>query len=74
MEHIAWLRNRLKNSTKEPLQDFIQDYVETGSTIYTNEYKSYREIEEKGYEHETVMLSAGEWFRKQAHTNGIESF
>ena len=64
----------VKNTTKETLQEFIQDNFETGSTIYSDEYKSYQGLEEKGYEHETVKHSAGEWVRKQAHTNGIESF
>ena len=63
-----------KDTTKETLQDFIQDYVEEGSKIYTDEFKSYSGLEEKGYEHSTVKHSAGEWVRQQAHTNGIESF
>ena len=62
------------DTTKETLQDFIQDYVEEGSKIYTDEFKSYSGLEEKGYEHSTVKHSAGEWVRQQAHTNGIESF
>ena len=64
----------VKDTTKETLQDFIQDYVEEGSTVYTDEFKSYSGLDEKGYEHSTVKHSSGEWVRKQAHTNGIESF
>ena len=64
----------VKDTTKETLQDFIQYNVEEGSTVYTDEYKSYSGLEDKGYEHSTVKHSAGEWVNEQAHTNGIESF
>ena len=64
----------VKDTTKATLQDFIQYNVEEGSTVYTDECKSYSGLEEKGYEHSTVKHSAGEWVNEQAGTNGIESF
>ena len=64
----------VKDTTKETLQDFIQYNVAEGSTVYTDEYKSYSGLVDKGYEHSTVKHSAGEWVNEMAHTNGIESF
>ena len=54
------------------LQGFVQDNVEPGSTVYTDEHHAYRNL--AGLNHETVKHSAGEYVRGMAHTNGIESF
>ena len=62
------------DTSKMTLQEFIQDNVEVGSEVFTDEHKSYQGLDEKGYEHSTVKHSAGEWVNQQAHTNGIESF
>lgn len=64
----------VKDTTKETLQDFIQDRLERCGEVCMDEYKSYTGLEEKRYEHETVKPYASERVRKQAHTNGIESF
>ncbi len=64
----------VSDTTKETLQGFIQDNVKEGTHVYTDESKSYDGLEDNGYEHSTVKHSAGEWVKKQAHTNGIESF
>ncbi len=64
----------VSDTSKETLQGFIQDNVKEGTHVYTDESKSYDGLEDNGYEHSTVKHSAGEWVKKQAHTNGIESF
>jgi len=60
------------NIDKEALQGLIHEHVETGSTVYTDDHRSY--IGLKGYKHSSVKHSAREYVRRQAHTNGIESF
>ena len=50
----------VKDTTKETLQNFIQDNVEESSKVYTDEYSSYSGPEYIGYEHSTVKNSAGE--------------
>jgi transposase-like protein len=45
--------------------------VEAGSTIHTDESKVYKNL--RGFEHETVNHSAGEYVRGAVTTNGIES-
>ncbi len=44
----------------------------TGSEIYTDEWRAYCGI--KGYTHNAVKHSVGEYVKGQAHTNGIEGF
>lgn len=54
------------------LKGFIMQNVSTGSTVVTDNFRSYRGLQ--GYNHLTVNHSVGEYVRDQAHTNGIESF
>ncbi|MDE0472876.1 MAG: IS1595 family transposase [Ekhidna sp.] len=61
MEHI---------NTKQ-LQAFINQNVEKGSTLQTDEAVFYKSI--KGYEKQTVNHSMGEFVNEMATTNGIES-
>ena len=58
--------------TKTTLQGFINKNASWGATIYTDTHKSYSGM--SAYNHFTVNHSVGEYVRKQAHTNGIESF
>ena len=62
----------IKGAVKEVLHGYIQNEVKKGSTIYTDEWKAYRGL--KGYKHEAVKHSAGEYVKGMVHTNGIESF
>ena len=39
--------------------------------FYTDDHRSYIGLP---FEHESVNHSVGEYVRKQAHTNGVESF
>lgn len=55
------------------LHGFIGQNVIKGSTVVTDNFRSYRGLN-KEYTHKTVNHSVGEYVRDQAHTNGIESF
>lgn len=59
--------NRIK------LHEFVRSNIAIGSTLYTDENRAYRGLEDD-YDHETVTHSIGEYVRGQAHTNGLESF
>ena len=48
--------------------------VREGATIYTDEAKAYKTIEEHGYGHECVNHSVCQFVDGMAHTNGIKSF
>jgi len=56
------------------LEGIIDNTVDSGSTIYTDENKSYSGLSKKGYNHETVNHGVGEYIKEQVHTNGMESF
>ena len=52
------------------LHEFVNENVEPGAQIYTDEHRGYIGLDN----HETVNHSVGEYVKEQAHTNGIESF
>jgi len=62
----------LDKTTKAELQGFINETVETGSNVMTDDHRGYLNM--NGYNHDSVSHSVGEYVRDQAHTNGIESF
>lgn len=60
-----------KRNTLHPL---IVEHVEAGSTIHTDEYRSYRGLDKLGYEHETCNHGAKEYAREGSHVNTLEGF
>ena len=62
----------IKSTDSFTLQNSIKSNVTEGSTLYTDEHRSYTGI--SGYSHETVAHSVGEYVRGMASTNGVESF
>jgi transposase-like protein len=62
----------VSGTDKIDLQSAIVENVKRGSKVYTDCHRSYIGI--KGFSHEAVKHSVGEYVRGQAHTNGIESF
>lgn len=62
----------IPNTGKSELHRFILDNVVSGSTLYTDDHKSYLGL--TNYSHHSVNHSVGEYVRGKAHTNGIESF
>ena len=59
----------VEHTDKETLQGFVEDGIEDGAKVYTDEHPGYSDIPN----HETVKHSAKEYVHGQAHTNGIES-
>ena len=62
----------IENTKRNTLHGFIEGTVEEGSTVNTDDFKSYEKLE--GYEHRTVQHSVGEYVEGQIHINGMESF
>lgn len=52
---------------------FIQENVEAGSVVVSDEYQVYRKLAQV-YTHEYVRHSAKEFVNGRAHTNGLEGF
>ncbi|MXX09806.1 MAG: IS1595 family transposase [Nitrospira sp. SB0667_bin_9] len=51
----------------------IEQRVESGSIIYSDESGTYRELDANKYFHDSVNHSAGEFVNGFVHTNGMES-
>ena len=62
------------NVQKKTLQPIIKGNVEQGSTVHTDELKSYSGLSKAGFEHETVNHGAGEYVDGDCHVSGIEGF
>lgn len=63
----------VKSTEKDTLQPIIEDTVEAGSSVYTDEHGSYVGLHH-AFDYETVKHSAGEYVKDRASTNGVESF
>jgi len=56
------------------LKEVVTDNVETGSTVSSDELRSYNLLEPAGYEHGFVRHGGGEYVRGIHHVNTVESF
>ena len=62
------------NVRKKRLQPIIKGNVEQGSTVNSEELRSYSGLSKAGFEHETVNYDAGEYVDGDCHVSGIEGF
>ena len=62
----------VKRTDSDTLQGFVGEKVEPGSTVYTDEHRSYRRM--LGMRHRAVNDGVGEYVDGQAHVNGMESY
>lgn len=65
----------VSETNQATLIPFIEDNVEPGATVYTDDAAAYGALPSviNQFSHDTVAHSAGEYVRGQVHTNGIES-
>lgn len=61
------------NTDINTVQNEIHGAVEAGSTVYTDEFGAYSDLDGLFFNHETVNHSAGEFARGAVSTNSIES-
>ena len=62
------------NVRKKTLQPIIEENIVAGSTVHTDELKSYGGLSKAGFEHKTVNHGAGEYVDGDCHVNGLEGF
>jgi transposase len=62
------------NVTGKILKPIIEENVAKGSTVHTDELRSYKGLERVGYDHQTVSHGLGEFVNGNSHVNGLESF
>jgi transposase len=68
---VAQVVGDVKSSTIKPL---IRKNVRLGSTLMTDEFKSYDNIRKEGYKHRRVNHGSKQYVRGNSHTNTIEGF
>jgi len=61
----------VNNTTAKTLNGFIADNVSQEATVYTDDSTAYNNLP---FDHDSVKHSVGEYVKKQAHINGVESF
>ena len=66
---------KVDNTKGATLMPIVSQFVEEGSTTYTDEANIYNQLGNNGYNHEFVNHSKREYVRaSDIHTNGIEGF
>ncbi len=65
---------KVKDVSSKTLKSLINAIVEKGSTVMSDEWKSYNGLDKHGFEHEKVCHGSGEYVVGNAHTNTIEGF
>jgi len=63
----------VKSTGGRELRGAIQENVEAGSRVVTDDFGSYTALSKEGFKHDTVKHVAGEYVRDDVHTNSIES-
>ncbi len=65
----------VSNVKAKTLHPLIEENVEKGSEIQTDELRSYKGLNKKGYSHKTVNHGSGQYVAKDGTTvNSMESF
>ena len=67
------IASTIEKNNKETIQGAIEKYVEKGSTVMTDDHRAYIGLGQKGFTHETVKHSSGQYVHGNTSTNGIES-
>ncbi len=62
----------IESTNRETLHSEVKEKVETGSKLFTDEWLSYRGLDEN-YIHEVINHGI-EYVKGNVHTNGIENF
>ena len=64
----------VENTNKAALQPIIQQFVEEGSRVITDELNAYNGLSDLGYDHSVVNHGAEEYANGDIFTNSIEGF
>jgi transposase-like protein len=62
----------IESTDRETLHNEVKEKVETGANLFTDEWRSYRGLDES-YIHEVINHGV-EYVKGNVHTNGIENF
>lgn len=62
------------SNAKKDLLPLVEQYVEKGTLISTDEWHTYKSLPKMGYQHKTVEHTKREYVKGETHTNTIEGF
>jgi len=62
----------IQGTSKAEIHRFVSENVCLGSTVYSDDHASYQGM--RGYRHDSVNHSGGEYVKGLVHTNSMESF
>ena len=75
VENITYVRAfAVRNTNRDTLQPIIQQFVDCGSRIITDELNAYNGLRNLGYDHAVVNHNAEEYANGDIFTNSIEGF
>ena len=60
--------------TERTLGPIIDEKIDKGTTVSSDEWKAYKDLQENGYKHGTVKHGVKEYVNGIHHTNSIEGF
>jgi len=60
------------DTSQHTLEPIILENVERGATISSDDFTSYNDLRNSGFDHETINHRREEWRRGEHHTNTIE--
>jgi hypothetical protein len=63
----------IKRGESKPYAANVKDWVEAGSTVYTDQFSGYRRLGDT-FQHGYVTHSNDEYVRGEIHVNGMENF
>jgi transposase len=64
----------VEKRNKETLLSLLEEHVQKGTAVNTDEFKAYSSLPELGYEHQTVVHPKYQWAQGEAHTNSMEGY
>jgi transposase-like protein len=64
----------IDDAKKSTLLPHIDEHVEEGFTISTDEYRAYKNLRDMGYTHDSVKHSMEQWVKGIHHTNTMEGY
>lgn len=62
------------NTQAETILPFVENTVDAGATIHTDEYASYNRLGARGFFHQRILHSSGVFVDGNVHTQSIEGF
>ena len=62
----------IERKDRKTMQDFVARHAKPDAKVYTDTAGGYSGM--TGFDHEKVNHNVGEYVRRQAHTNGVDSF